>query len=218
MIPAHALSLLPAQPDELCNPARCALLIYDMQVGIVDQVPEGRQVLENVQHLLAAARDQGFPIFFTRHFFLPPRMAGIGQLRRSMIWQRQHDPSQLKPMLAHGSAEFQLVPELEPHADEVIVDKIAMSAFEGTFLNVALRDAHIDSFIIAGIALEVGIEPTVRHALDLNYMPILASDACGARTTELKRRSLDTLSQTGEVRILSTAETITSMAAGASER
>ena len=94
---------------------------------------------------------------------------------------------------------FQIVPELEPREGEVVVDKITMSTFEGTFLNLALRDACIDSFLMAGIALEIGIEPTVRQGLDLNYLPVVITDACGSKTEDLKHRSLATLDETGEV-------------------
>jgi hypothetical protein len=51
------------------------------------------------------------------------------------------------------------VREVAPIAGDVILDKITMSAFESTFPNLALRDAQLESFIIAGIAMEVGIEP-----------------------------------------------------------
>ena len=81
----------------------------------------------------------------------------------------------------------------------MLVDKITMSAFEGTFLSIAMRDAQLSSFIIAGIALEIGIEPTVRHALDHNFIPVVATDACGSKSADLKERSLRTLEHTGEV-------------------
>jgi biuret amidohydrolase len=83
-----------------------------------------------------------------------------------------------------------------------------MSCFESTYLNLALRDAHLDSFIIAGIALEVGIEPTLRHALDLNYCPVLADDACGSASIAVKERSIATLNYTGEVLVASTTEVV----------
>ena len=54
-----------------------------------------------------------------------------------------------------------------------MIDKITMSAFEGTFLDIAFRDCGINSFVIVGIALEVGIEPTVRHGMDLGYIPVV---------------------------------------------
>ena len=72
------------------------------------------------------------------------------------------------------------MPELEPLESEAVSDKIAMSAFEGTVLNPALRDLGIDCFAICGIATEIGIEPTVRQGADLGYVPVVIADACGA--------------------------------------
>jgi nicotinamidase-related amidase len=118
-------------------------------------------------------------VFYTRHTFLPNHAAGTGQLRRAMIWQRKDDPAQTSPLMLRESPSWQIVPELAPHVDDVVIDKITMSAFESTFLNLALRDAQLKAFIIAGIATEVGIEPTVRHGTDLNFIPITAVDACG---------------------------------------
>ena len=86
-----------------------------------------------------------------------------------------------------------------------------MSAFEGTFLNLAMRDAHLDCFIIAGIALEVGIGPTVRQGLDLNLCPVLVTDACGSKTADAREHTLATLKETGEVFAFSSAEVLTAM-------
>jgi nicotinamidase-related amidase len=121
-----------------------------------------------------------------------------------MIWHRTDDPFSVSPPFAPGSPGFQIIPELEPLEDECVVDKITMSAFEGTFLNIAMRDAKLDSLIIAGIALEVGIEPTVRHALDLNYIPIVVSDASGAKTAKNKELVLKEFADTGEVIVVDT--------------
>ena len=63
-----------------------------------------------------------------------------------------------------------------------------MSAFIGTPLDIVLRDCGIDSFVVAGVAMEVGIEPTVRHALDLGYLPVIVTDACGAGDHEAAAR------------------------------
>jgi biuret amidohydrolase len=81
-----------------------------------------------------------------------------------------------------------------------------MSAFEGTYLNIALRDLGMLAVAFVGIALEVGIEPSVRHALDLNYIPVVVADLCGSRTEELHHRSIDALQSTGEVLIISSHE------------
>lgn len=62
-------------------------------------------------------------------------------------------------------------------SSEAIFDKITMSAFESTPLDIALRDCGI---LIVGVATEIGIEPTVRHAADLGCIPVVVTDACGA--------------------------------------
>lgn len=211
----HAFGLdIPEKLEEMCTPSRCALIVYDMQAGIVPQIAEGPAVLRRCQELLTAARAADFRVFFTRHIFLPNSAAGVAQLRRAMVWQRKSDPMETKPFLTQSSHGCQIVSELAPQEDEVVIDKITMSAFEGTFLNLAMRDAHLDAFLIAGIALEVGIEPTVRQGLDLNYIPVVVTDACGSKTQELKERSLATLEETGEVITVDTSRLAALMQAG----
>jgi nicotinamidase-related amidase len=190
---------IPVTLAELCDPQRCALLIYDMQVGIVPQIATGADVLKGCVSLVAAARAAGVRTFFTRHVFLPSKLAGVGQLRRSMIWQRKDEPAETKPFLLPGSPGAMLVPELTPLEDEGVIDKITMSAFEGTYLDIAMRDAQLKVFVIAGIALEVGIVPTVRHALDCNYIPVIIPELCGSKSEEIHEQSMQALMETGEV-------------------
>jgi nicotinamidase-related amidase len=202
---------IPEGLQEICTPERCALVIYDMQVGIVPQIAGGSDIVMRCRELLDAARAGGFRTFFTRHLFLPNTVAGLGQLRRAMIWQGKREPAETKPFLTQGSTGWEIVPELQAGDDEVLIDKITMSAFEGTFLGLAMRDAGLEAMIIAGIALEIGIEPTVRQAMDLNYVPVLVTDACGSKSEDLKARSLATLAETGEVLAGTTREVISAM-------
>src|SRR3712207_4473146 len=108
------------------------------------------------------------------------------------------------------SPQTRIVPELKPLESEAVSDKIAMSAFEGTFLNTALRDLGIDCFAICGIATEIGIEPTVRHGADLGYVPVVVTDACGAGNEEEAARSLDLLRFAGDA-ILTDVATISGL-------
>jgi biuret amidohydrolase len=73
-----------------------------------------------------------------------------------------------------------------------------MSAFEGTPLAVLLRDLGLVSFLVAGIALEIGIEPTVRHGADLGFIPVVVQDACGFGNAEAAQRSLAAMQFTGD--------------------
>ena len=107
---------------------------------------------------------------------------------------------------------FQLAPELVPQADEAVIDKMTMSAFEGTPLDIVLRDCGVRAYLIAGVALEIGIEPTVRHSADLGYVPVVVRDACGAGDAEAAERSLQTLAFVGDAIIADTAEVCETLA------
>jgi len=77
-------------------------------------------------------------------------------------------------------------------------DSAAASAFEGTWLDIALRDCGITTVVIVGVALEIGVEPTIRHAADLGYIPVAITDACGAGDSQAGQRSWETLQFTGD--------------------
>lgn len=191
--------------EDVCDPASLALLVYDMQVGIVKQIENGRQITDRVVQVLEAARGAGIRVIFTRHMSLPKELMGAFQLRTAMAWQRAKSPEEVKPWFLRDTPGFQLVPELQPQANEAIFDKIAMSAFEGTPLNFALRDCGISAFAIAGIAMEIGIEPTARHGADLGYIPVVIKDACGFGHREAAARSLAGLEFAGDS-LLTTVE------------
>ncbi len=189
---------VPRTLQEVCDPRRMALVVYDMQVGIVSQLPHGPEIVARVAEVLQAAREGGFRVFFSRHMSLPKELMGVFQLRQAMAWQRVERVEDVEPWFPRDSPQFQIVPELEPLPSEAVSDKISMSSFEGTFLNMALRDLGLDAFAICGIATEIGIEPTVRHGADLGYVPVVVVDACGAGHEEAARRSLELLEYAGE--------------------
>jgi len=114
---------------------------------------------------------------------------------------------EVKPWFLRDAPGFHLVPEMNPQPSEAIFDKIAMSAFEGTPLNIALRDCGISAFAIAGIAMEIGIEPTVRHGADLGYIPVVVTDACGFGHRDAAARSVAGLEFAGDA-LLTNVETM----------
>lgn len=188
---------IPDTLEDACTPATTALLVYDMQVGVLGQLPNAPQIIPQVVRVLEAARAAGLRIFFTRHLSLPKEVMGVTQLRTAMAWQRV-PAAAVTPWFLRDSPGFELTPEVTPLPREAVADKITMSAFEGTFLNIALRDCGIQTVIIVGVALEVGIEPTVRHAADLGYIPVVVADACGGRDEEARQRSLAGLAFAGD--------------------
>jgi biuret amidohydrolase len=202
---------IPDSLDDALQPTTLALVVYDMQVGIVGQIDDGDRVLANVLRVLAAARERGVRTLFLRHYSMPTALAGVFQLRQAKIWQRKAYASETRPLIPYGSAGFELTPELEPREDEAVIDKITMSAFEGTPLDIVLRDCGVRAYLIVGIALEVGIEPTVRHSADLGYVPIVVRDACGAGDAAAGERALEALTFAGDTIIADTDSVIASL-------
>jgi biuret amidohydrolase len=188
---------IPRTLGEVCRPDRLALIVHDMQAGIVIQLPDGAEVTRRVMDVVHAARAGGFRVFYTRHMSLPKEVAGVSQLSMALAWQRVEHVEQVKAPFLRDSPPFQLVPELAPLPTEAIFDKITMSSFVGTPLDIVMRDCRLNAFAIVGIALEIGIEPTVRHAMDLGYIPVVVTDACGSRDKEAANRVLAGLQFTG---------------------
>src|SRR4030095_705965 len=179
---------IPRTLEEVCRADRLALIVYDMQAGIVVQLPDGAEVTRRVLDVVDAARAGGFRVFYTRYMSLPKEIAGVSQLSMALAWQRVQHVEQVRVPFLRDTPPFQLVSILTPLPTEVIFDRITMSAFAGTPLDIAMRDCGLNAFAIVGIALEVGIEPTVRHAMDLGYIPVVVTDACGSRDKEAANR------------------------------
>lgn len=197
---------IPQTLADVGDPASLALIVYDMQVGIVKQIKDGVQITASVRKVLDAARSARVRVFFTRHMSLPKELMGAFQFRTAMAWQRAPSPGEITPWFLRDSPGFQLVPELQPLPSEAIFDKITMSAFEGTPLDIALRDCSIRAFAIVGIAMEIGIEPTARHGADLGYIPVVITDACGFGHKEAAERSIAGLEFAGDS-LLTTTDT-----------
>jgi biuret amidohydrolase len=191
----HRNLAIPDTLAEVCDPDRLALLVYDMQVGVVGQLSDGAQVTDRVRRVLVAARGAGLRVFFIRYMTLPTELMGSFQLRMAMAWQRKDRVEDIVSPFLRDSPGFEIAPELAPLASEAIFDRLSMSAFA-----------------IVGVAIEVGIEPTVRHGADLGLVPIVVTDACGAGNHAAAKRSLDSLATAGDA-ILTDISTITGLLA-----
>ena len=196
---------IPRTLEEVCDPRRLALIVYDMQIGVLRQIRDAETITKRVMAVLDAARAAGVRVVFLRHLSMPKELMGVFQLRMAMAWQRVDSVEAVNPWFLRDSPGFDLIPELAPRDTEAVFDKITMSAFEGTPVDIVLRDCGVNAFAIVGVATEVGIEPTVRHGADLGYIPVVVADACGAGDEQAARRSIDSILYTGDALVTDTA-------------
>lgn len=205
---------IPEGLADVCHPNRMAVIVYDMQVGVLSQLPDGREIVERVVRLVEAARRGGYPVIFLRHMFLPERLSGAFALRMLMSWQQVDSVDDVRFILQRDTPPFELVPELRPLADEMVFDKTSMSAFEGTPLASVLRDLRIGAYAIAGVALEIGIAPTVTHSTDLGFIPVVIGDACGGRDETAMARAYDEFEFQGHAMVTDLATILPLLAGG----
>lgn len=181
---------VPETVPEMCRRDTAGVLVYDAQVGILEHVRDRAQVIACMRLVVDAAREVGAPVFYVRHTSLAPSHMGVGALRTAMAWQRLTDASKVTSAFPPDAPASRLTAELSPRGGEPVFDKLGMSAFVGTPLEATLRDRRLTTLILVGAVLEIGIEPTARHAADLGFLPVVVDDACAVVEPDAAERAL----------------------------
>jgi nicotinamidase-related amidase len=136
------------------NRPNTALLVVDVQNGVVAGAHQRDAVVANVGTLVEKARRQRVPV----------------------VWV-QHSDKQL----ARGTDEWQIVPELVPDGAEPLVEKNYGDSFEETALEAVLAGLGVGRLVVAGAQTDACIRATLHGALVRGYDATLVSDA---HTTE----------------------------------
>ena len=138
----------------LQNRPNTALLVVDVQNGVVEEAHERDAVVANVGNLVEKARREQVPV----------------------VWV-QHSDEQL----AKGSDEWRIVPELVPDDTEPLVDKHYGDAFDDTTLETVLSDLGVGRLVVVGAQTDECIRSTLHGAVVRGDDATLVSDA---HTTE----------------------------------
>lgn len=194
----------PEPEDPVIDPERTGLLVIDVQNVYVERadrdmlsMEERRrfdawtpfherltgQVIPRTAAMLATCRAAGIACFFAR--IACQREDGRD---RSLSQKLPGWNNLLLPKDEHAS---QIVPELAPAADEIVVTKTTDSALTGTNLRLVLRNMEIDTVVCAGIFTDQCVSSTVRSLADESFRVIVLEDCCAAGTDALHGRELE---------------------------
>ena len=193
---------LPRKPDSLSLPARpegfpispreSALIVVDMQNAYVSpggyldiqgfDVSGAKAVTERIVRVIAAARAMGMRIvFFQNGWDAAKHEAGTPD---SPNWWKSNalklmraDPALDGKLITRGTWDYELVPEMQPRQEDIVLEKPRYSGFHGTQLDQILRARRIRNLVFVGVATNVCVESTLRDAYFLEYFPILVEDA-----------------------------------------
>jgi len=154
--------------------AQTALVLMDFQPAVLGTVAESdtAALLANAEKALTWARSAGLTVAHVRVAFQDADYRAIPQRNRAFA------PLRGGGMMADGSPECEIIESLRPQGDEIVVRKTRFGSFSTTNLSSRLREAGIESLILAGISTSGVVLSTVRDAADQDFRIYVLADAC----------------------------------------
>jgi ureidoacrylate peracid hydrolase len=206
------------------EPEKAALLIIDMQY--LDAHPDGwmgrlarekgkedllkyrfeaiADIISNIQKLQQTCRAAGIEVIHVRIAFLTrdardgiPALASRGACT------------------PYDGREAEILEELRPVGDEIVINKTSSGAFNSTAIDQILRNLGIEHLLVTGVVTNGCVELTARDAADRGYWVTLVSDGCAASTPELHANAIERMTDGGLIAAKTTEEALAMIAASA---
>jgi gluconolactonase len=192
----RATSPAPALAKSLnLDPKRCALIIQDLQNDAITeggafaasgapQHARSQNVVENVRRLAAAARARGVPVI---HVWFVVEPGAPGLTLNAPLFEGVAD----NKAVVRGGWGAAPVSGLEPEPGDFIVEKMRMSAWEGTRLETILKAQGRDTIINTGAWTNMSVEHTARTGADKGYFVVVPEDCCSTMNQEWHMASIN---------------------------
>jgi nicotinamidase-related amidase len=183
------------------DPRKTALLFFDMLNVYYHGAPEEtkkkmKPIVDNAVRLRDGARRAKIPIFYAMANHRPD-----GEIRSLIITDtdmrlRPWPNGDCNPTVhgaTEGSWEQKVIAELNPAPEDYVIPKFRWSTFHQTYFDLALRGRGVDTLIVSGGAVDVGVASTVYAARDLDYNVIVVRDACSNSHDDSMAAFMDTI-------------------------
>lgn len=169
------------------NVTKTGLLFFDMlnvyYRGASAKTQERmKPVVDNAARLMGAARKASIPIFYAMANHRPDGKSRSLVITDTDMRLRPWPDGDCNPTVhgaVEGSWEQGVIEEIAPQPEDYVIPKYRWSTFHQTYFDLALRSRAIDTIIVSGGAVDVGVASTVYSARDHDYNVIVVRDACG---------------------------------------
>ena len=185
-----------SEPESVrLDPQRSALIIQDLQndvmidggafaeSGAPDHARE-QNVVENVRNLADACRRAGVPVIHV-HYIVEPGAPGLKV--NAPLFQGVKEGN----ALVRGTWGAAPADGLEPQDGDFIVEKMRMSAWQGTRFENLLRGLDVETIIVTGAWTNMSIEHTARTGADKGYTMIVPEDGCSTMNADWHNASIN---------------------------
>ena len=182
-------------------PGRTALLVVDMQRAFLEpgeamEVPPARDVVPRIGELIAIFRDKGLPVVFTRFTYSAEAPLLVGELHpehRPAIPGAPVGTGRPSSSCLEGQDNVSIVPDLEPRAGELVIDKRYYDGFNGTVLDGALRARGITTLVVTGTMTDICVLATVVGGFNREYRMVVVEDGVATLWPGIQDAALDIL-------------------------
>jgi nicotinamidase-related amidase len=167
--------------------SKSCLLFFDMlniyyRGASAETQARMKPVVDNAERLMDAARQASMPIFYAVANHRPDGKSRSLIVTDTDMRLRPWPGGECNPTVhgaVEGSWEQGVIEEIAPRPEDYVIPKYRWSTFHQTYFDLALRSRGIDTIIISGGAVDVGVASTVYSARDHDYNIIVVRDACG---------------------------------------
>lgn len=199
--------ILKAEPEYIqIAPEHTALIVIDMQNAYTSQggyldlagfdVSKTKPVVNNIIKAVEAAHASGIQVIYFKNGWDDQYVEAGGKNSPNFHKSNALKTMRLKPelqgkLLAKGGWDFELIDELKPLSQDIVIEKPRYSGFFNTALDSMLRSRGIRNLVFVGIATNVCMESTLRDGFFLEYFGVALADACyQAGSVEAQEASL----------------------------
>jgi len=191
----HEMVSIDAKPEPISiDPARSAVIVVDMENdfaakgGMFDRagidISGAQKVIAPIAKVLAAARQAGLKIIYLKMGYRPD-LSDLGpndsvnrvrHLKFGVGQKIQAPDGRESRVLIRDTWNTDIVPELQPQPNDIVIYKTRFSGFYQTALDAKLKKLGIKHLIVTGVTTSVCVESTVRDAMFRDYLCVLLQD------------------------------------------
>jgi nicotinamidase-related amidase len=165
---------------EVVDPKHTGLLLWNFSPDVIARCFNGDSVFANTKALLTKARESGVRILYSTPGLPDWQDVGAPMIRMRMKQLRIADPNAANWPKRDSFKKNVFAAGLEPAEHDIVFETFVPNAFLGTCFEWWLRKHNLRTLVIAGAALETGIDGTARDALNLGYYTVIVRDCVGS--------------------------------------